>query len=553
MRIAIAQINTTVGDLAGNAQKIKDYIAKASDAKADIVIFPELAVTGYPPEDLLLKPKFVRDTIERLKEIAAVAGDLHAVVGFVDAVKGKLCNAAAILHGGKVQAVYHKIKLPNYGVFDEQRYFVPGTVPLNITIGGVNIGINICEDIWYDEGPIRLQCAAGAQLILVINASPYHAGKVKEREKIIQGQAKDNKVFIAYGNLVGGQDELIFDGFSMAANPEGRIIARADGFREELLLVELPLGKTAAEPQKNSVSPLLSLEEEVYEALLLGIKDYLRKNGFKKVVIGLSGGIDSAIVAALAADALGPGNVTGIFMPTRYSSNESKEDAEELAKNLGISFITVPIDHVFSVYTETLTPHFEGREPDITEENLQARIRGNIIMAFSNKFGWLVLTTGNKSEMSTGYATLYGDMAGGFAVIKDVPKMLVYAISHHRNTKSHVIPDRVLTKAPTAELRPDQKDSDSLPEYEILDRILKLYIENDRSAAEIVAKGFDEATVYKVMNLVDKSEYKRRQSPPGIKITPKAFGRDRRMPITNRYTEKPKLLKEGKPLHTEGR
>ncbi|MHB9154687.1 MAG: NAD+ synthase [Endomicrobiales bacterium] len=543
MRIALAQINTTVGDLDANVRKMKEYADKAREGGAYLVAFPELAVTGYPPEDLLLKPGFIRDNLAHLRRLASSLEGITAVAGFVDRSGRCLYNAAAVISGGAVTDVYRKVLLPNYGVFDEKRYFKPGEKPLVIDVAGVPVGITICEDVWETEGPVRLSCAAGAKLVLVINASPYHAGKVKERELLIQKQAKQNKVFIAYVNLVGGQDELVFDGFSMVVSPQGKVMARARGFTEELLFVDLPLGKGGPKSARAPlVTPLPKLEEEVYQALVTGLSDYVKKNGFKNVVIGLSGGIDSALVAALAADALGKENVHGVFMPTRYSSGESREDARELAKNLGIAFLTIPVDEIFQVYLSVLEPLFKGRKPDITEENLQARIRGNIVMALSNKFGWLVLTTGNKSEMSTGYATLYGDMTGGFAVIKDVPKTLVYKLSLYRNSRGHVIPERTISKAPTAELRPGQKDSDSLPVYEMLDPILKGYIEEDKEARDIVAEGFPGETVHKVLTLVDRSEYKRRQSPPGIKITPRAFGRDRRMPITNRYS--PDVRKE---------
>ncbi|OGF45987.1 MAG: NAD+ synthase [Candidatus Firestonebacteria bacterium RIFOXYC2_FULL_39_67] len=536
MRIAACQINTTVGDFAGNAAKIKEFIERSKAVKADIAIFPELTIPGYPPEDLLLKQKFIKDNIDTLKEISSFVKGISAVIGFVDKVGKELYNAAAVVTDGKVTGIYHKMNLPNYGVFDEKRYFKQGEKPFIADIKGVNIGLNICEDIWLEDGPVKTEASDGAEVIITINASPYHAGKVLEREKIIQKRAKDNGVYIVYANMVGGQDELVFDGYSMAVDKNGRILTHADGFKEELLIIDIPLGVKEEKPEvPEKISKILPLAEEVYTALTVGTRDYILKTGFKKVVIGLSGGIDSAIVAAIARDALGKENVTGVFMPTRFSSKESKEDAEDLAKNLGINFKIIPIEDIFKLYLDLLTPFFEGKKPDTTEENLQARIRGNIMMALSNKFNRIVLTTGNKSEMSTGYATLYGDMAGGFAVIKDVPKMLVYEISRYRNKISPVIPENVLIKAPTAELRDNQKDSDSLPEYSELDPILKLYIEEDLDCKQISGKGFKPETVAKVARLVDLSEYKRRQSPPGIKITPKAFGRDRRMPISNKY------------------
>jgi NAD+ synthase (glutamine-hydrolysing) len=536
MRIALCQINTTVGDFRGNTAKIIEYIEKAKALKVDICVFPELAITGYPPEDLLLKDKFIRDNHEALKKISSHANKVAAVIGFVDKQGNNLFNAAAFLSEGKVKGVYHKNCLPNYGVFDEKRYFKPGEEPFIEEVAGRKIGINICEDIWIEDGPVKENASFGAEVIFTINASPYHAGKVSEREKLIQKQAKKNKVYIVYVNMIGGQDELVFDGYSMAVDKTGEIITRAKGFTEELLIVDLPLGKKPGfSPAATQKSKIMTLPEEVYSALVLGTRDYVLKNGFKKVIIGLSGGIDSSIVAAIAVDALGKENVSGIFMPTRYSSKESLEDAEKLAKALGIEIYILSIESIFRNYLDLLQPHFKGFKPNITEENLQARIRGNIMMAFSNKFGCMVLTTGNKSEMSTGYATLYGDMAGGFAVIKDVPKMLVYEISKYRNSIFPVIPKTVLEKAPTAELRENQKDSDTLPEYPELDAILKLYVEGDFDNTQIVAKGNKKETVERVARLVDLSEYKRRQSPPGIKITPKSFGRDRRMPITNKF------------------
>ena len=537
MRIAVAQINTTVGDLKGNSDRMKEFIERAKSLEADLVVFPELTVTGYPPEDLLLKPGFINDNIACLNELARTIQGISAIVGFVDSDGPSLYNAAAFIEEKKVKYVYHKSFLPNYGVFDEKRYFDPGTArPKTVKVKGVPVGMIICEDIWFEDGPAKTLAKAGAEVIVVINASPYSISKIKQREKIIQKQARKNKVFIVYANLAGGQDEIVFDGFSMVVNPQGRVAARAAGFSEDLLIFDLPFGPGEPKPAViYEKAGILPVEEEVYKALLTGLKDYVVKNGFKNVVIGLSGGIDSAIVAALAADCLGKGNVHGVFMPSRFSSIESREDAELLAKNLAIDFLTIPIEEPLEAYLKLLAPVFKDMKHDVTEENLQARIRGNILMALSNKFGWLVLTTGNKSEMSTGYATLYGDMAGGFAVIKDVPKTLVYRISGYRNSLGQVIPQRILTKEPTAELRPNQKDSDSLPVYETLDPILKAYIEDDKDFKDIISKGFDPETVKKVFRLVDMSEYKRRQSPPGVKITPKAFGKDRRMPITNKY------------------
>jgi NAD+ synthase (glutamine-hydrolysing) len=553
LRIALAQINCTVGDLSGNSSKILRYIQMAKDSSADLVAFPELALTGYPPEDLLLKPKFIEDDLSALKELVKSVNDITVVLGFVDKEGKDIFNAAAIIYNGRVCGTSRKTILPNYGVFDEKRYFASGKATPVFRLGKVIFGVNICEDIWHLEGPTRAQAKAGARLIININASPYYAGKALERETIIRKQARLNRAFITYTNLVGGQDELIFDGQSMVVDDQGKVIARAEAFKEELLIVDLKIPESKPVKARSVImitdimvskdkpatvtkeAGLLDPVAEVYQALLLGVKDYVTKNGFEKVVIGLSGGIDSSLVAAIACDALGKDNVIGVFMPTRYSSKESEIDAKQVAEQLGMKFIIFSIEQTYKMYLVVLEPLFAGTQRNIAEENLQARIRGNILMALSNKFGWLVLTTGNKSEMSTGYATLYGDMAGGFAVIKDVPKIMVYKLSRYRNSLGAVIPERVLTKEPTAELKPGQLDRDTLPVYEELDPILKAYVEEDKDAAEIVSLGFDGKIVSKVIGMVDKSEYKRRQSPPGIKITPKAFGRDRRMPITNKY------------------
>ncbi|MCM8797920.1 MAG: NAD+ synthase [Candidatus Omnitrophica bacterium] len=552
LRLAIGQINSTVGDLEGNSRKIQQYIQEAEGRGVDIISFPELALTGYPPEDLLLKPKFIQDNLKKLGELVKTVNNLIAIIGFVDKKGKDLYNASGIIYKQKIYGIYHKMFLPNYGVFDEKRYFQPGSQPLIFRYNKIIFGVNICEDIWHKDGPIKEQVKMGAQIIFVLNASPYHMGKIKEREKIVQEQARENKVYIVYVNLVGGQDELIFDGQSMVVDSRGKVIARAEAFKEDLLMLDLDIPGGAKKIKrvitltdqspvkkkkpisKREIRPLESIAE-IYQALLLGLKDYVNKNGFRKVVVGLSGGIDSSLVATLGVDALGKENVIGVFLPSRYSSKESEEDVKELARNLGIRLIEISIEQIYKIYLMVLEPQFLGLERDVTEENLQARIRGNILMALSNKFGWLVLTTGNKSEMSTGYATLYGDMAGGFAVIKDVPKTLVYRLAKYRNSLNPVIPERVLTKEPTAELKPNQKDSDTLPVYETLDPILKAYIEEDKDLKSIISLGFEEAMVRKVLNMVDKSEYKRRQAPPGIKITPKAFGKDRRMPITNKY------------------
>ena len=578
-RLAMAQINATVGDIDGNTERIIASIREAGSLGADLVAFPELALPGYPPEDLLLKPQFIRENQERLRHIAAECADIAAVVGFIDS-DSDIYNAAAFIHKGEVIGKYRKMYLPNYGVFDEDRYFAAGSECPVYTINGTPIGVNICEDIWYATGPAVVQRAAGAEIIVNINGSPFHAGKRAFREKMLATRAADNGLFVAYVNLVGGQDELVFDGNSVVFTPDGEIVSEAAQFEEQLLVTDLDveavfrsrlrdprtrkergadlthIGKpvkihvsdytgTAARPPlppNTSSSPpsctsMLDNTAEVYAALTLGTRDYVRKCGFSKVLIALSGGIDSTLVAAIAADALGSENVVGIAMPSRYSSEGSVLDAMALADNLGIEIWTLPIEDAFSAYLDTLAPKFAGTESGVAEENMQSRIRGNLIMAVSNKFNWLVLTTGNKSEMATGYATIYGDMAGGYAVIKDVPKQLVYELCRYRNTlgEKPVIPQSVIDKPPSAELRPDQKDEDSLPPYSVLDPILKAYVEDDYAFDDIVAMGYEPDTVKQIITLVDRNEYKRRQSPPGIKITPRNFGRDRRMPIANRY------------------
>jgi NAD+ synthase (glutamine-hydrolysing) len=585
-RIAMAQMNPTVGDLDGNVRRIIAGLREAKQAKADLAAFPELAITGYPPEDLLLKPQFVADNRRALAEVVRACSGLVAVVGYVgqgdhadhhssrlsvvSAGRHELYNAAAIIANRRHIASYSKWYLPNYGVFDESRYFLPGRrLPL-LTVNGATIGVNICEDIWLPEGPTRALAAAGAEVIVNLNASPFHVGKRRSREQMLATRARENGIIVTYTNTVGGQDELIFDGNSVVLDQDGEVIARGRAFEEDLLVVDLDVeavtrrrmaqgrkktlgGKTAAAVDRLTAktptatakrtrlvpprtNPLDEIDE-VYHALVLGVKDYVRKNGFKRVVIGLSGGVDSALTAAVAVDALGPENVLGIFMPSPYTSKESGEDVTELARRLRVEMKIVPITPTFEAYGTSLAPSFEGTRPDTTEENLQARIRGNILMAFSNKFGHLVLTTGNKSEMSVGYATLYGDMAGGFAVIKDVPKTMVYELARRRNLRdpSPAIPKRILDRPPSAELKPDQKDEDSLPPYTVLDPILQAYVEEDRSLEEIVEAGFDRATVARVIAMVDGSEFKRRQAPIGIKITHRALGKDRRMPITNGY------------------
>ncbi|HQY59158.1 MAG: NAD+ synthase [Nitrospira sp.] len=586
LRIAMAQMNPTVGDIVGNTRSIQAWIKDARRAKADLVVFPELAITGYPPEDLLFKPRFIADTRRALKAVAAAARGVVVVVGsvgqgaasvsesdapsFPSTDRQALYNEASLVSDGRILATYRKRHLPNYGVFDESRYFHPGSrLPL-LVLNGTTIGVNICEDIWFSDGPTRAQAAAGAEVIVNINASPFHVGKGRLREQVLATRGRENRVIVTYTNTVGGQDELVFDGCSMIVDQAGEIVARGKAFEQDLIVadldvaavgrarmaqgrkaplsprvaalidrvdVRLPVRRTSKSVVVPGLEPPLGRLDEAYRALVLGVQDYVRKNGFKRVVIGLSGGVDSAITAVIAVDAVGAENVLGVFMPSPYTSRASREDVADMARRLHIQVDTIPITTMFKTYVRALSRSFEGRRPDTTEENLQARIRGNLLMAYSNKFGHLVLTTGNKSEMSVGYATLYGDMAGGFAVIKDVPKTMVYELSHMRNQvgPAPVIPKRVLERAPTAELRPDQKDEDSLPPYAILDPILKAYVEEDRALEDIAAMGFDRETVARVIALVDRSEYKRRQAPLGIKITHRAFGKDRRMPITNGY------------------
>jgi len=545
LRIGMAQINPIVGDLDGNGQKIIEYILRAKEKGIDILSFPEMAVCGYPPEDLVFKSHFVKNNIETLHRIIKYADGITIIVGFVDSDReGNIYNAAGICHNQKLAGVYHKMNLPNYGVFDEKRHFTPGKKPLVFILDETIIGLNICEDIWIQDGPTAFQANIGnASIILNSSASPYHIGKGKLREEILTKQAVDNGIMIYYNNLVGGQDELVFDGGSMIINQQGKVVAYGKQFEEDLIVVGAGLAPALSGMQEiigAGFTPTLLLDEleEIYQALVLGTHDYVHKNGFNRVVIGLSGGIDSALVATIAVDAIGTENVVGISMPSQYSSHETQQDARRLTENLGIEFLVVPIRGIFEMYLNTMSQEFAGLSADVTEENLQARIRGNIIMSFSNKFGWLVLTTGNKSEMGVGYCTLYGDMAGGFAVIKDVPKTLIYRLAEYRNSIKTVIPEGILTRPPSAELKENQTDQDTLPPYEILDSILEAYIERDKSSEEIVMLGFEPDTVSRVIKMVDTSEYKRRQSSPGIKITPKAFGRDRRLPITNRYSGK---------------
>lgn len=583
VRFSVSQNNFTVGDIGGNVNKIKAGIDKAVSEKSDVVIFPELAVTGYPPEDLIFKPQFIQSGLEGLKDIERYSKGkpILVITGFIHKLDDNIYNSAAAVFNGRTLDVYNKIYLPNYGVFDEKRYFSAGNCIPVYFYRGVKIGVNICEDIWYPVGPLHYQTLVGnAEAIINISASPYHAGKQKYRELMFRTRAGDESIFLINCNMVGGQDELVFDGASSAYNENGELVARLASFDEDFqtfdadmdgvirkrmkdirrrqekelmedvtgvqeqmpfLVKTVQIDSEFPENKKNSVQikpqivPDKGMVESVYQALVTGTRDYVNKNGFQDVVIAVSGGVDSALVAAIAVDALGKDRVHGIYLPTEFSADISGEDAAQLAKNLGIGLMQMSIQELFQKYRETLKPVFKDRPFNTTEENLQSRIRGNIVMALSNKFGWLVLTTGNKSEMSTGYATLYGDMAGGFAVIKDVLKTTVYDLVRYRNAIKTVIPERIITRPPTAELKPDQKDSDSLPEYPVLDAIIRSYVEDDRPFSEIVAEVGDEALVKRVIRLIDSSEYKRRQSPPGVRITQRAFGKDRRMPITNGY------------------
>lgn len=571
LRIALAQLNPTVGDLDGNLAMMLEAYDVAAAADCDVIAFPELATTGYPPEDLVLKPGFVSDNLVVLQKLAAHTGRCAAVVGFVD-VDRDLYNAAAVCAHGRVLDTYRKRLLPNYAVFDEARYFTPGgeSDPLELyVIGGVKVGISICEDIWSPFGPLATQATGGAEVNINLNGSPYQVGKQALRERMVATRAADAHSAIVYVNQVGGQDELVFDGGSFVVDAEGELLARAPSFVEDVMIVDLPVppvyrkrlldprGRTTdvalptvhvteaparvdvgrPTPPRLPVAEPLDADRDLYDALVLATRDYVGKNGFTDVVIGLSGGIDSTLVACIAADALGPEHVHGVSMPSRYSSDHSRTDAEALATNLGVSYRTIEIEPAFQAYLDMLGPSFEGREPGLTYENIQSRCRGQLLMALSNEFGWMVLTTGNKSEMAVGYFTIYGDSVGGYAVLKDVLKLRVYDLCRYVNRAAgrEVIPTSVLTKPPSAELRPDQRDDQSLPPYEVLDPILELYVEQDRTAGEIVELGHDEAMVRRITRLVDVAEYKRRQSPPGVRVSPKAFGKDRRMPITSGY------------------
>ena len=571
LRVALVQLNPLIGDLAGNVAAMARAYAQAEAAGCDAAVFGELAVTGYPPEDLVLRSGFAAENLAAITDFAAGTGRCAAVAGYVAAEGGCLYNAAAVCARGSVVGTYRKQRLPNYRVFDEERYFEPGTSFDTFVVGGVEAGVAICEDIWVDDGPLGGMVAAGARIILNPNGSPYHRGRLADRTALVSGLASRNGCPIVYVNLVGGQDELVFDGGSMVVDADGTVIARAAQYEEEVLVVDVPLRPSPLRPSPLRTPPLrpspsgmpssqsgpvvvsgaveraplaalavpapLGPLDEVAGALVLGIRDYVRKNGFTDVVIGLSGGVDSALVAALAVEALGPRHVHGVSMPSRYSSDGSRTDAERLAANLAIDIQPVPIEPAFVAYLSMLEPAFAGRPHDLTEENLQSRVRGTILMAMSNKFGWLVLTTGNKSEVATGYFTLYGDSAGGFAPIKDVLKTDVWALCRHLNRRAgrELIPEAIIDKPPSAELRPDQRDDQSLPPYEVLDPILRLYVEEDMAVADVVARGHDEALVRRIARLVDASEHKRRQGAPGVRISVKAFGKDRRMPITNGY------------------
>ena len=563
LRVALAQINLVVGDFNFNADKIKQYLKQAKRMGADVVLFPELAVTGYPPEDLLLKESFLKQCDKNLKKISRYTKGLTAIIGFAEKKGKAIYNSAALLSDGKHIGTCRKMLLPNYGVFDEKRYFHEGNSPVKFRLKGATLGITICEDLWEDSGPGKILCGQGnVDLLLNISSSPFHKGKGKTREKMIQQRARSYRSHIAYVNLVGGQDELVFDGQSLVVAPDGKIIIQGNSFTEELICFDITLNPKSPKKlySKTNISsyqvptslskqkkyPPLSVYtynkksevENIFSALVLGTQDYVSKNGFSKAVLGLSGGIDSALTAVIASKALGAKNVTGVLMPSPHSSEGSVQDSLSLAKNLGIETLILPIEKAMKAYDQILGKVFKGTVSDLAEENIQARIRGNLLMALSNKKGWMVLATGNKSEFSVGYCTLYGDMAGGFAVIKDVPKIWVYKISHWVNSKKEIIPESILTKAPSAELRPDQKDTDTLPPYDLLDPILLKYIEEDKSVGKIKVSGLSTADIKRVANLVDASEYKRRQGPPGVKITPKAFGKDRRVPITTNSRSK---------------
>ena len=541
LRVALGQINSVVGDIDANTKRILTALAAAEEAGCHAAVFPELAVTGYPPEDLVLKQRFVQDSRQAMEEIAARSGSCTAVVGFVDDAEGCWMGAGVAAHG-RLAGIYHKRELPNYGVFDERRYFQPGTGETVLHhVAGVALGVSVCEDAWIPGGPMNQMAAAGAEVIFNLNASPYHVGKLDQRLGVLRQRVSETGCAIVYVNLVGGQDELVFDGASLVLDPNSRVIAQAPAFQEHLLIAEVEVADRPELPHPpsipqeiNRVDPGLDEVDEQYEALVLATRDYVHKNGFTDVGIGLSGGIDSSLVAAIATDALGADHVHGVLMPSRYSSDHSLADAEALCRNLGIDHRVIPVEPGHQAF---LAPSFDGMSPDLAEENVQSRIRGTLLMALSNKFGWLILTTGNKSESAVGYSTLYGDTAGAYAVIKDLWKLQVYAFASHRNQRAgcDLIPENVLVKPPSAELRPDQRDDQSLPPYDVLDPLLEAYVEGDLTPADLCGQGYDPELVSRITSLVDCAEYKRRQNPPGVRITAKAFGRDRRLPITNRY------------------
>jgi NAD+ synthase (glutamine-hydrolysing) len=541
MRVALGQFNAVVGDLVGNAEKMREIYAQAVQSDVDLLVFPELSICGYPPEDLLHKKHFLTDCSLILEKLAADCPDKIIIVGFAESCQEDSYNSAAVLQYGQVRKIYRKAQLPNYGVFDERRYFLPGTEPVVINVDGLNVAVTICADIWETEWLVNfLRNAGHIQIVLNISASPFHVGKIKTRQEIVSRCAKEFNSAVAYCNLVGGQDELIFDGRSMFADSTGKIMAKAKAFDEDLLIADIiPTtdGMVQVEPLQPDAPQPGDPADEIYQALVLGTRDYAGKNGFAKVLLGLSGGIDSSVTAAIAVAALGAENVVGLTMPSKFNSPDTIGDAENLTRNLGIDFLTIPIEPILKQFDEALKTVQGWNSEGIAYENLQARIRGCILMSLSNQFGSLVLTTGNKSETAVGYTTLYGDTAGGFAVIKDVPKTMVYKLAEHINKISgrQIIPAAVLSRPPSAELKPDQKDSDSLPDYDLLDKILKDYVEEDKSAQQLVESGLPEDVVLRIIRMVDRNEYKRRLSPPGIRITPKAFGKDRRLPITNRY------------------
>jgi len=536
LRIALAQLNFLVGDIAGNTVRIREAVARARVEGAQVVVFPELCLTGYPPEDLLLRPGLMRQVDSAVNDLRSCSMGMYVVIGCPQRVNGELFNCALVLHDGVDVACYRKQQLPNYSVFDEKRYFSIGQEASIFDVNGIRLGLSVCEDIWF-PGPSAQAVEHGAQLILNLNASPFHQGKMEQREAVVAKRAQEGRGPVVYVNLIGGQDELVFDGASFVVDARGTVVHRAASFEESISLVEFELTPHGLSSTQSVSTDRPDNLAAVYDALVLGLRDYVRKNGFKGVVLGLSGGIDSALTMAIAVDALGAPNVEAVMLPSRYTADISEWDAADMAKRLGVTYRSISIEKAFAAFTELLADEFAGAAADVTEENIQARCRGVILMAISNKKGRMVLSTGNKSEMAVGYSTLYGDMAGGLDVLKDVPKTLVYDLSNYRNRQHEVIPQRIIDRPPSAELRPDQKDSDSLPDYALLDPILEAYVERDMSVADIVAMGFDQQEVIRVTRMVDRNEYKRRQAAPGIRITPRAFGKDRRYPITSGFRD----------------